>query len=450
MKRNMIAKKMMALLLTIVMLVCLAACGGSEMGNKDGNGNFDPGTTPEDGYDWSAGADGSGGEVTLRVATWRKNDLPYYEEIVRRFEETYDWITVELEINADSSSYSTNLQADIMSGTAPDVFDLHAGDKMVAYAQEGIIAPQTDFDYMNHYNEGAKKITTINGDNYGYMNAYNYFGFLYNKDIFEEEGVTVPKTPEEMIAVVNKLKAAGYGGAVMAGATYGASAITNSTFLICLGTNGFAAMQNGLDDGSITDLAAVPGVSEAYETMQTYTENDIWYNAYAGISYEAGLSLFAQEKSAIVYCGSYMFGEKDNYCPDINMGFFPVPTYANNGMTYAEAAQTSLINAASQHLGAAKLWIEFLATAEISEYYCTNAKMLSTIDGVEPNFEEAEELLASSSGYAIRPVTEPENYEYWGSGFGQIAYAVIFEGKDWEDLVFLFNKKLEEYDLANK
>ena len=76
--------------------------------------------------------------------------------------------------------------------------------------------------------------------------------------------------------------------------------------------------------------------------------------------------------------------------------------------------------------------------------------MLSTINGVEAKFDGAEELLSSSTSYAIRPVTEPENYEYWSSGYSQVIYSVIFEGKDWKDLVEMFNAKLEEYDLASK
>ncbi len=453
-------KKIIAVLLSVTMLFGLAACGetddtdpGSESGGNETNDVAEEpgeqqGEEEESTLDWSAGADASGGEVTLRVATWRQHDQPYYEEIIRRFEEQYDWITVELEMNADSSSYYSNLQADIMSGTAPDVFDSHPNYRLVAYAEEGVIAPQTDFDYMDNYNESSKEITTLFGENYGYMNAYNYFGFLYNIDIFEEVGVSVPTTPEEMVDVVNQLKEAGYGGVIVGGATYGATALGNAVYLIALGTEGFDALQEGIDNGSITDISTVEGVAEALDTLQTYTENDIYYNAFEGITYESGLSLYAQEKSAIVYSGSYIFGEQDVYFPDINTGFFPFPTYANNGVTYSEGAQTTVINAASDKLGAAKLWVEHLATSEISEYYCSNAKMLSTIEGVTPEFEEAEMLLNSSTDYAIKSIVEPENSEYWSSGFNNILEGVVFRGEDWQELVRVYASKLEEYDLS--
>ena len=447
-------KRVIAMMMAAVMVLGLAACGGGSTpggSDTDNTGDDKSGEDSQAGssLDWSAGADASGGSVTLKIATWRKSDKPYYEEIIRRFEEQYDWITVELDINADSSAYYTNLQADIMSGSAPDVFDLHPNERLLSYAEDGILAPQTDFDYMSIYKDEAKSVTTILGENYGYMNAYNYFGFLYNKAIFDKLSLEVPTTPEELVSVVEKLKTAGYGGVVYAGRTYGSSALGNATFLNRMGTEGYYAMQNGLDDGSITDLAAVDGVTDVMNTLQLYTDNDIYYNAYESIDYDSGMSLFAQEKSAIIYSGSYAIGEKATYFPDIEVGYFTVPVYNGSGVSYGEGAQTSVINAAGKNLGAAKLWIEFLATQEISAYFCSNAKMMSTLKDVEVSFDEMDMLLGSASGYALKMIVEPEHSEYWSSGYTKVMDGVIFDGEDWETLVKSFKSKLEEYDLAH-
>ncbi len=437
------AKKIVALTMAIAMMAGVVACGGTNQGENKGGESGSK-------YDWSKGADASGGEVTLKVATWRKHDQPYYEEIVKRFEEKYDWINVELEFNPDSNSYYSNLQADIVDGTAPDVFDCHPNNKMLTYVEEGVIAPQTDFDYIENYDETAKKVTTINGDNYGYMNAYNYFGFLYNKAAFAKAGIEIPKTPEALVEANNKLKTAGYGGVVFAGGTYSSRAIGNIMYLISMGFDGYTSMLNDIDTGKITDISKVDGVENALSTVQYYVDNDLWYQGYEGITYEAGLSLFAQEKAAIVYSGSYIFGEQDVYFPNIETGFFPVPTYANNGKTYSEGATTSLIYSQGENLGAAKLWIEFLATAEISEYYCSNAKMLSTIKGVTSTFDEAEMLLASSTGYEMVPIEDPENGEYWSNTFTSIVDRILYTDGNWEDLVRKFKNQLEDFKLGDR
>lgn len=435
-------KKIIALLMAALMVLGLAACSSGGENGEDGE------KISGSEYDWSAGADASGGDVTLRVATWRSSDKPYYEEIIKRFEEKYDWINVELEITSSSNSYYSNLQADLASGVGPDVFDLHPNSNLLSYAESGMLAPQTDFDYMKNYNDDAKLVTTILGENYGYMNAYNYFGFLYNKTAFEKAGISVPTTPEELVAAVNTLKNAGYGGISFAGKVY-PDALSEACLMISLGTDGYAALLEGIDNGAITDISEVEGVPEAYDTLQYYAANDVLYTSWEGITYESSMSLYAQEKAAIVFSGSYVFGEKDTYFPDIDTGFFPIPTYANTGLSYTQGAQTSCINATGKNLGAAKLWIEFLATPEISEYYCSNAKMLATINDVTPVFDEAEMLLASSKGYAARAITERENAEYWNAAYLSIGQGVL-AGEDWKGLAKVFASKLEEYDLANK
>ncbi|MBQ8803081.1 MAG: extracellular solute-binding protein [Tyzzerella sp.] len=437
-------KKIVALLLAMAMVFSLTACGGGSSSGKEGS------QSNSDELDWTAGADAEGGEVTIRFSTWRKSDEAYFQEIIKRFEEKYDWIDVELEITPDASAYYTNLQADLIGGTAPDVFDMHSGDTMVTYIDNGMIAPQTDFDYMANYSDTGKTATSLDGENYGFLIAYNYFGLLYNKEIFNKVGVTAPTTPDELVDVVNKLRDAGYDGIIYPGKTNGVG-IGSAIQLGSMGTENYATLRKGIDDGSVVDISTAEGVTEAFNTLVTYTKNNVYYNAYRGIVYETGMTLFAQEKSALVYSGSYVYGEQDTYFPEIEAGFFPIPTYANNGLCYAEGAQVSCINAAGANLGAAKLWVEFLATPEISEYYCSNAKMFSTIAEVEPQFEEMEMIKNACSGYAIKPLEKFDNEMYWMSGLEKIYEATIYDGtEDIEGLIRVYRSQLEEYDLANQ
>ena len=94
------------------------------------------------------------------------------------------------------------------------------------------------------------------------------------------------------------------------------------------------------------------------------------------------------------------------------------------------------------------MWVNFLASAEISEYYCTNAKMMSPIEGVEPQFEEAEMLLASSTGYELLPVLVYENEDYWMTNWKDMLKAIMWNGEDFETLAADMVAFLEDLDLA--
>lgn len=437
-------KKFIALLLAAIMTLSLAACGGSSDDEKNTNDGSESSAGAD--LDWSKGADASGGDVTLRVTSWRQYDEETYEEIIKRFEEKYDWIDVELEITPSSSSYYSNLQADYISGDAPDVMDLHR-NYMMEYAKEGMIAPQTNFDYQEVYKEVAKENTNYEGECYGFMLAYNYFGFVYNIDVFNKVGVSIPTTPEEMVDVINKLKNAGYGGIAYAGSTIG-SKLGRNILEITLGMEGTQKLLKGIDDGSITDISTMEGTESAFNTIQYYVDNEILYNAYEGISYESAVSLFAQEKSAILYSGTYSLGEAQKTFPNINFGYFAIPTYSGNSLNPAEPAQNACINSSCENLGAAKLWVEFLATPEISAYFCANSKMLSTIEGVSQDDEIIKMVLDSSESFVITP-SDPKNGEYWEYAYEQVFDNVMLKGANWKDEVRKLSNKLEDYDLSS-
>ncbi len=437
--------KIIAVLTSVLLMFCMTACGSSTNGNN-GKGKSNKGTNASN-LDWSAGADASGGKVTIKVASWRHNDREYYEEIVRRFEEKYNWIEVDLSLTADSSSYYTNLQADLAFGEGVDVFDCHPG-RLSSFASDGIAAPQTDFDYIENLTDAAKQIAFIDGDCYGYPNAYNYLGFMYNVDVFKQYGLEPPQTPEELVNVVNKLKAAGYGGISYAGGHKGDSLAKNVLYNT-MGLDGYEALAEKIDDGSLLDISTNEEVKSTLDTLTYYADKDIYYNAYEAISFDAGMSLFAQKKTAIIYEGSWAIGEKDHYFPGINVAFFPVPTFANTGRSFCDSAQISIINSNSKALGAAKLWVEFLATPEISEYYCNNANMNSNIKGVkithdwEPSFFNGDYVLESNHATL-------KYYDYWSNSFSKVFEKALFGGGDWKPYVSSFEDELNTLNLKGK
>lgn len=417
------AKKIIAILMAATMIAGLSACGNTA-------------TT------------GDGSKKVIRVATWRKNDQAYYEEIERRFEEKYPEYDVQLEFNADEVSYEQNINTDLVCRTAPDVFDLHASGQIQMYGENGLIVDQTDMEWTKNINADAKATCTWDGKSYAFPVNYNYFGFLYNKEIFAAEKIDVPKTPEELVKVVNKLKDKGYGGISYSGMTNGTK-IVDASLIIELGTEKYNELLQGIDDGSITDFLSVDGVETALKTAQYYTQNDIWYKGFKDTSYEPSLSLFVQKKAAIVFCGAYIYGEKEELIPGIDAGFFPIPTYSNNGASYAEVGQCSCISATSENVEGAKLWVEFLATPEISEYLCTSSCTLSTLEGAVPTFAEAQMLLDSCTSYGLFKSFYTENAEYYDTEMKDLKQGIFYFGDDYKQHVEKLNKRLEEADIKN-
>ncbi len=427
-------KKLLALLLALVMVFGLVAC--SDTNDPDGTSGDPSGNTQT--------------PVTLRVASYRSEDEAIYKEIVNRFQTKYSYITVDLDLNPDQTSYYQNLEADLMEGVAPDVFDFHSNTTFVEYAQAGIFLPQDDLSYMTNYQDGAKAISSVDGKNYAFINAYNMLAIFYNKDIFAQEGLSEPTTFEEFATLCKTLQDKGYGGVIYPGSTVGTSWLFNAVMTINLGGPGYKDLIEGMDSGKYTDITTIDGVEEGLKTLQAYYDNNIFYTASEATDLTQAMSLFAQGLAPMMYNGTWSFGTKETDFPDINTGVFAIPTVGNTGENYAESAQLTVINASTKVADAAKLWVEFIASAEISSYYCSSAKMISTIEGVTLDYEGGDVLATlASKGVNLLPTYTRNNKDYWNSTWKALQSDLMYGAKDYDTAITEYVQFLTDLNLAN-
>lgn len=446
-------KKILALLLVLTMVFSFAACAAKQEPEAPAADAAEQPTETEPKEE--APAEEPAAEepehepVTIRVASWREADKEAYERMVSQFQEEYPWITVELDLNIDESSYYTNLQADILDGKGPDVFDIHPNTTFVTYAEEGVILPLDELSFNGNYSDAAKAVTTINGQNYAFMNAYNLIGILYNKTMFADAGLEVPTTFEEFVEVCKAFREAGQGGVAYSGGDGSFNGMNNGLFTICCGSDGYKLLIEGTDSGEYTDITEIPGVETALRTSQAYRDNNILHDASEGTNTEQAIALFAQGKTPMLFNGSYLFGTKDTSFPEVDAGIFALPTLADNGKQYGQGAQCTTINAASENVEAAKLWIDFIARPEISSFYCSKALMISTINGVTLDFEGGEMLSeAIANGVELLPIYVRHNKDYWNSEWKAMQQDLFYGTGDYDTLMPQYIQFLSDLNLA--
>lgn len=436
-------KKLLALLLALVMVFSMVACGAKDEPAPEAAPETAPEAAPE-------AAEPVAEPVTIRVASYRSEDEAIYQEMIKMFNEQYPHITVELDLNPDQTSYYQNIQADLLEGSAADVFDMHSNVDYVTYAQEGILLPQDDMAYMANYQEGAKAISSVDGSNYGFINAYNMIAILYNKTIFEKEGLSEPANFDEFVALCKTLRDKGYGGVSYPGGAVSYNWLMNAILNISAGSDGFKDLIEGMDSGKYTDITTIPGVADGLKTAQAYRDNKIFYDASEATALDQCLSLFAQEMAPMMMMGTWTFGTRDTDFPGLDVGVFAIPTLANNGEHYGEAAQITVINAATENVEAAKLWVEFKASVEASSYYCSNAKMISTIEGVGLDFEGGDVLAeAAANGINLLPTYTRNNKDYWNSNWKELQNGLVYGDLNYDDAIAEYTAFLTDLDLAS-
>ncbi|GGI08408.1 sugar ABC transporter substrate-binding protein [Egicoccus halophilus] len=180
---------------TAAMALLVTACGG------DGDGD---GATGGDETAEGAAADGSPQSLRVWIMEPGNDEV---ERIVRdaaeAFEGENDGVTVELEFVPWASAHDQFVTA-IGGGQVPDVAEM--GTTWTAeFAQLGLAPVETDADA--DYIDSLVEAGTVEGTSYGYPWYAGARGLIYRTDVFEDLGLEVPETWDELLEVGGTIEA---------------------------------------------------------------------------------------------------------------------------------------------------------------------------------------------------------------------------------------------------
>ena len=213
-------KKFFSLLLTLALVLSLAACGG-------GNGGSDAGTTtppPADSGDTQTPPPAE--DVTITVAALASG---YEEAYPGMWQEVCDAFTAATGIKVDlicDKMLEDVIGPSMQGGDFPDVIHLATGREKgltEQFIKDRNIAELTDVLSMTIPGESTKvsdkivggftdtSVTNPYGDGVTYLAPmfYSPCGLFYNAGLFEEKGWTVPATWDEMWELAEKAQAEG-------------------------------------------------------------------------------------------------------------------------------------------------------------------------------------------------------------------------------------------------
>ncbi|WP_372663217.1 ABC transporter substrate-binding protein [Cohnella sp.] len=193
-------------LASILLMTLLAACGSN---NITGNAVTQP-TSENQTTTTEPKAAEPAQKVELKLMLGQPRFKEQFEKYFDQFkakelaEKNID-VTIELEMpNPDQAKQV--LQARLASNDAPDIFDVHANDLPI-YQKAGYLEDLTAQPSVATLFDSVKKTVTLDGKVVALPIESLSWGYLYNKKIFADNGITPPQTLDEMKAVIEKLKA---------------------------------------------------------------------------------------------------------------------------------------------------------------------------------------------------------------------------------------------------
>ena len=148
-------------------------------------------------------------EVTIKFWKYQdENEQETLEALVAKFNEKNKDINVVFETFPWEQYTGEKLITAIAGGEGPDVYWLSAGD-FLKFVMNGLVLPLNDTftkDLQADFLEQSLKAVTIGEFIYGVPHEMGVQSLIYDKKLFEQEGLNPPGDWDELIQVALKLK----------------------------------------------------------------------------------------------------------------------------------------------------------------------------------------------------------------------------------------------------
>ena len=260
-------------------------------------------------------------EITLWDISTEDPSKTICEDAVARFTADYPNIKVN-EVHQQNDNYKQQLVVAMSSKQAPDMYIHWGGGPMAEYYKSGFVNDLTDmFNTYDHpdFIDAAVAQSSFDGKvlaiPFGGLSGCDIF---YNKTIFEEVGIEVPQTIDELEAACDKLLEAGYVPFSLANG----SKWTGSMYYMYLvarhsGNDEFNAAYAQEDGGSFTSEAFI----WAGEKIQDWVKKGYFNEGYNSLTTDNG------EDRALLY---------NNTCAMMLQGSWNVRNFNNDSKEWTE------------------------------------------------------------------------------------------------------------------
>ncbi|MDQ6422708.1 extracellular solute-binding protein [Paenibacillus sp. LHD-117] len=317
-------KKTLHMLLVLAMIVAVvAACSSGNNGNG-GNNAAEP--TASGSANGEAKATEPPQKVELKVFMSFPRFKDQFEQYFAQFKEkqlaekNID-VTIELEMpNADQAKQI--LQSRLSSGDAPDLYTLHAND-IPTYYDAGYVADLTGQPFVGKLYEAVTETVKYDGKVAALPLESLSWGYLYNKTIFNEHGITPPQTLDEMKAAVEKLQAADVKPFLLA---FQESWIPQLMMALSLGGTVSSAHPDWIEKMNAGE-ASYADVRSVFDMIDIIMANGTDKPFETGN--EAGSAEFASGKAAMWVQGPWNAETILKVNPDMDFGVAPLPVSNN-------------------------------------------------------------------------------------------------------------------------
>ena len=349
---------------------------------------------------------------TLSILHWRTEDKDAYQELIRRYEEAHPDVNVEMEIIA-TGEYDTSLLMRLQGGVVADVFATHLGGSFVDNVSTGNVLDMAGYESItSNYTPDAMSYFNMDGAQYAAPQTTNALAVYYNKAIFAQYGLEVPKTLEEFENVCKVLSENGVVPmAFAAGETWLCTPFLSLLVANCVEDD---KIWFKIADGEAT-FQTDPGFAEAVSFVRKLREAGYILPESSGLSEESMLTGFAIGKYGMISTGTWSMSTVRNIDSTCDFGVFNMPGTLGIERGISFIGLSWCINKNSPVLQDAIDFAAYMSSPEAVSYLCDQTGQLTPVSNVtltNPDLDMALALLSTKDGFASAPYRVYKNAAY--------------------------------------
>lgn len=352
-----------------LLAVSLAACGSG--GTKSGN-------AAKDGTNTGAA---KGDKVTIELAISKSSQDSAFiqQDLLDEFEKQTN-IKVNLQL-IPAEQTTTVLQTKLAVEETPDIIQYNLASATTDLNLE------RNFEILDNEPWASRILNKDVLSAYGHIYSFHVSqdtgmqGVVYNKDIFDDLGLSIPTNFEEFLAVCEKIKASGITPVFMpfkdawAANVWPAAAIANfvskndPTFFDELNSN-----KRKWSD--IPEFQTF--LEQQYEVYKKgYTNTDVLSD-----SYDMAVGKFLNKEVAMMFMGDWLIEGVLQQDPNMHLGVFPIPSEQDASLGASPLGGQLFIPKKAKHLAEAKEFLNFMGSKEIAQKIVDSKGYVSNLNDV--------------------------------------------------------------------
>lgn len=332
------------------------------------------------------------------------NAIDAMETVINNFNAANPGIKVNFVQVPDTA---TVLQSRAQLNEMPDMFGCTTGNMFELMFEDGIIMDLTGQEFLSSVEPSSLEMSTYNGKNWRLPYSLSCYGLYVRTDIFEEQGLTLPTTWDELMDVCEKLTAAGITP----------FALPDKTMVYQRMERMMSFMSE--DDTEFKQIAAGELEAKDSKLLQNYANAALQIVNYMtpeslGAEYTESYQQLIAGQAAMTINGGWSLATLKDYDPDIKVALIPMPNPTGEESKVVVSIDTNFcISSSTKHPEECLKFFEYLAQPEVAQVYADKEGSPCVINGVTVSTPE---LSVISEAMAEGKICLSQN-AIWPSGF---------------------------------